>query len=88
MPTSARQCQQRSHLVSSEALTVTSSGASPGRGAGSTLAFDVMARAEVHAEASVRAALVLELARAAGIGGMAGGQMLDLAAEGRFGDKQ
>jgi farnesyl diphosphate synthase len=53
-----------------------------------TLAFDVMARAEVHAEASVRAALVLELARAAGIGGMAGGQMLDLAAEGRFGDKQ
>ena len=52
-----------------------------------TLAFDVMARAEVHAEASVRAALVLELARAAGIGGMAGGQMLDLAAEGRFGDK-
>jgi farnesyl diphosphate synthase len=52
-----------------------------------TLAFDVMARVEVHAEASVRAALVLELARAAGIGGMAGGQMLDLAAEGRFGDK-
>jgi len=53
-----------------------------------TLAFDVMARAEVHAEANVRAALVLELARAAGLGGMAGGQMLDLAAEGRFGDKQ
>ena len=52
-----------------------------------TLAFDVMARVEVHAEASVRAALVLELARAAGIGGMAGGQMLDLAAEGRFGEK-
>ena len=53
-----------------------------------TLAFDVMARAEVHADAAVRAALVLELARAAGIGGMAGGQMLDLAAEGRFGDKR
>ena len=49
-----------------------------------TLAFDVMARAEVHADASVRIALVLELARAAGLGGMAGGQMLDLAAEGRF----
>ena len=49
-----------------------------------TLAFDVMAREEVHREASVRAALVLELARAAGLGGMAGGQMLDLAAEGRF----
>jgi farnesyl diphosphate synthase len=49
-----------------------------------TLAFDVMARAEMHADASVRIALVLELARAAGLGGMAGGQMLDLAAEGRF----
>lgn len=50
-----------------------------------TLAFDVMARPEVHADARVRAALVVELARAAGLGGMAGGQMLDLAAEGRFG---
>ena len=36
---------------------------------------------------SVRIALVSELARAAGLGGMAGGQMLDLAAEGRFEDK-
>lgn len=53
-----------------------------------TLAFDVMARTEVHANAQVRAALVVELARAAGIGGMAGGQMLDLAAEGRFGSRQ
>lgn len=53
-----------------------------------TLAFDVMARTEVHADAGVRAALVLELARAAGLGGMAGGQMLDLAAEGRFEKKR
>ena len=53
-----------------------------------TLAFDVMARAEVHADASVRIALVSELARAAGLGGMAGGQMLDLAAEGRFDAKR
>jgi farnesyl diphosphate synthase len=52
-----------------------------------TLAFDVMARDEVHPEAGVRIALVLELARAAGLGGMAGGQMLDLAAEGRFENK-
>jgi farnesyl diphosphate synthase len=52
-----------------------------------TLAFDVMARAEVHPDATVRIALVSELARAAGLGGMAGGQMLDLSAEGRFGDK-
>jgi farnesyl diphosphate synthase len=49
-----------------------------------TLAFDVMARQEVHRDAHVRSLLVLELARAAGLGGMAGGQMLDLAAEGRF----
>jgi farnesyl diphosphate synthase len=32
----------------------------------------------------VRVALVSALARASGLGGMAGGQMLDLAAEGRF----
>jgi farnesyl diphosphate synthase len=49
-----------------------------------TIAFDIMARDGVHPDAGVRVALVLELARAAGIGGMAGGQMLDLAAEGRF----
>ncbi|MEP7031241.1 MAG: polyprenyl synthetase family protein [Pseudolabrys sp.] len=53
-----------------------------------TFAFDVMSRAEVHADAAVRIALVAELARAAGLGGMAGGQMLDLAAEGRFEDKR
>jgi farnesyl diphosphate synthase len=53
-----------------------------------TLAFDAMARPEVHRDAAVRAALVLELARAAGLGGMAGGQMLDLAAEGRFEKKR
>lgn len=53
-----------------------------------TLAFDVMARDDVHADASVRSRLVLELARAAGIGGMAGGQILDLAAEGRFEEKR
>ena len=53
-----------------------------------TLAFDVMARAEVHPDAAVRTTLVLELARASGLGGMAGGQMLDLAAEGRFENKR
>ena len=53
-----------------------------------TLAFDGMAREEVHHDPAVRAALVLELARAAGIGGMAGGQMLDLVAEGRFAAKR
>ena len=49
-----------------------------------TLAFDVMARRETHDDAAVRIALVAELACASGLGGMVGGQMLDLAAEGRF----
>lgn len=50
-----------------------------------TLAFDVVTREEVHADTGVRVALARALARAAGIGGMAGGQMLDLEGEGRFG---
>ncbi len=53
-----------------------------------TLAFDIVAREAVHADAKVRIALVTALARASGIGGMAGGQMLDLAAEGRFESKR
>jgi farnesyl diphosphate synthase len=52
------------------------------------LAFDIVARSEVHADTNVRIALVTELARASGLGGMAGGQMLDLAAEGRFAEKR
>ena len=49
-----------------------------------TLAFDILSRLETHPDAAVRIDLVGSLARAAGLGGMAGGQMLDLAAEGRF----
>ena len=49
-----------------------------------TLAFDILAREETHPNPAVRAELVLALARGAGLGGMVGGQMLDLAAEGRF----
>ncbi len=49
-----------------------------------TFAFDVLSRPETHANGAVRAELVAALARGAGLGGMAGGQMLDLAAEGRF----
>ena len=48
-------------------------------------AFDILSRQETHPDAAVRVELVNALARAAGAGGMAGGQMLDLAAEGRFG---
>ena len=49
-----------------------------------TLAFDVMGRPEIHEDASVRLELVTGLARASGLGGMAGGQALDLEAEGRY----
>ncbi|PYB74081.1 polyprenyl synthetase family protein [Rhizobium wuzhouense] len=46
-----------------------------------TYAFDIIAAPETPLPDSAKAALILELARAAGIGGMAGGQALDLAAE-------
>lgn len=49
-----------------------------------TFAFDILARAQTHPKPDIRIELTSALARAAGIGGMAGGQMLDLAAEGRF----
>jgi farnesyl diphosphate synthase len=49
-----------------------------------TFAFDILSRPQTHADPAVRVELVMALARASGIGGMAGGQMLDLAAEGRF----
>jgi len=43
-----------------------------------TFAFEILAR---HADATIGAELILELARASGAQGMAGGQMLDLTAE-------
>lgn len=46
-----------------------------------TYAFDIIAAPETHLPDRARIELVLALARAAGIGGMAGGQALDLAAE-------
>ena len=46
-----------------------------------TLAFDIVAAPETRLPDATKTALILALARAAGIGGMAGGQMLDLAAE-------
>jgi len=49
-----------------------------------TFAFDILSRRETHPDPAVRIELVGALARAAGLGGMVGGQMLDLAAEGRF----
>jgi farnesyl diphosphate synthase len=53
-----------------------------------TIAFDIITRDEIHRDTGVRLALTRALARAAGVGGMAGGQMLDLAGEGRFGDRE
>jgi farnesyl diphosphate synthase len=47
------------------------------------LAFEILADPATNEDPWVRSDLVLELARAAGPGGMAGGQMLDLAAEGQ-----
>jgi farnesyl diphosphate synthase len=47
------------------------------------LAFEILADPATHDDPRVRSDLVLELARAAGPAGMAGGQMMDLAAEGQ-----
>ncbi|MEL6967687.1 MAG: polyprenyl synthetase family protein [Pseudomonadota bacterium] len=46
-----------------------------------TFAFDLLAQHHTHADPLVRSELVLRLARAAGMGGMIGGQMLDIGAE-------
>jgi farnesyl diphosphate synthase len=53
-----------------------------------TLSFDLLADPHVSDEPNVRLDLISGLARAAGLGGMVGGQMLDLAAEGRHADDQ
>ena len=47
------------------------------------LAFEILANPATHDDPFVRSDLVLELAKAAGPSGMAGGQMLDLVAEGQ-----
>ncbi|MCZ8184400.1 MAG: polyprenyl synthetase family protein [Beijerinckiaceae bacterium] len=49
-----------------------------------TLAFEMVASDHVTLPPAVKVALVSALARASGIDGMVGGQLLDLAAEGRF----
>ncbi len=46
-----------------------------------TLAFEIMAATDTDASAETRAALCAGLARASGLAGMVGGQMLDVAAE-------
>ncbi|HKR18252.1 MAG TPA: farnesyl diphosphate synthase [Rhizorhapis sp.] len=46
-----------------------------------TMAFEVLGNEETHQDPFVRVELMLELARAAGASGMAGGQMMDIEAE-------
>lgn len=53
-----------------------------------TMAFEILAEEATHPDPAVRVALVLALARASGLGGMAGGQMLDLEAEGRYAESR
>jgi farnesyl diphosphate synthase len=48
-----------------------------------TLAFQILADDATHPDAAIRTALAARLAEAAGAGGMAGGQSLDLASEGK-----
>ena len=52
------------------------------------LAFELLADESTHADPFVRSELILELARASGPDGMAGGQMMDLEAEGQVYDLQ
>ncbi len=51
-----------------------------------TLAFETLADERTHRAPSVRAELMLRLARAAGAHGMVGGQMIDLTADGAVSD--
>jgi farnesyl diphosphate synthase len=53
-----------------------------------TYAFDIIAAPETALPAAQKIELILALSRAAGIGGMAGGQALDLAAEKQAPDEQ
>lgn len=67
LPTVHRQWDEATAVLAGDALQ--------------TLAFELLADPACHPEAAVRADLVLSLARAAGAGGMVGGQALDIAAE-------
>lgn len=53
-----------------------------------TYAFDILAASETDLPASIKVDVILALARASGLGGMAGGQMLDLEAEKKSPDEE
>ncbi len=48
-----------------------------------SMAFSILAADATHKDAAIRVRLIAQLAQSSGIAGMAGGQMLDLEAEGR-----
>lgn len=48
-----------------------------------TLAFEIMSESDTHEDPRVRCELVSQLAKASGVHGMVGGQMLDLVGEGQ-----
>ncbi len=49
-----------------------------------SMAFDILAAEATHDDAATRIRLITQLAQSSGLSGMAGGQMLDLEAEGRL----
>ena len=49
-----------------------------------TLAFEIMARAEIHKSAQIRIDLIADLAKASGAHGMIGGQVIDIYADGNI----
>ena len=70
-----RRGQPTVHIAFDEATAILAGDALP------TLAFDILSSPETDLPADARLRLVNQLARAAGIGGMVGGQALDLDAE-------
>ncbi len=70
-----RRGQPSAHLAYDEATAILAGDALQ------TAAFQLLADPAHHPDAGVRAGMVLALAEASGLGGMAGGQMLDLQAE-------
>ena len=70
-----RRGQPSTHLAFDEATAILAGDALQ------TMAFEILADPLTHPDPAVRAALVMELAQAAGAAGMAGGQMLDIEAE-------
>lgn len=72
-----RRGQPTCHIAYGEALAILAGDALQ------TLAFEVIASSPLRASASTRVEMLITLARASGAHGMAGGQALDLAAEGQ-----